>query len=400
MEVHQFILQLVLVLGAARVFGEVFSHLNLPPVLGEVLAGIVIGPSLLGWVEVNELIKFLAEIGIILLLFEVGLETDFNKLKEEGRKSVIVAVFGAFIPFVLGFWVSYSVFNLPVIVSLFVGGTLTATSIGITIRVFKDLGKERTPLAQIVLGAAVLDDIIGVILLVLLADFAITGQVSLENALRVMVMISLFFAVAPVIAALLSRLIYKYDVHYSKQPGFIPTVLISIILLFSYIAHSLGAPEIIGAFAAGIALSRGFSLPFGAALKVEPEFVERVERQMKPIIFLFTPIFFATVGLSMNLREIDFSSPGFWLLTAVLFVIAVIGKVGGALLLRGMAPAKRLIIGASMVPRGEVGLIFAELGRSAKIFSNELYSALVFVVVVTTLVPPFVLRYLFSLEER
>ena len=400
MEVHQFILELVLILVSARFFGELFSHLNLPPVLGEVLAGIVIGPSLLGLVEVNELIKFLAEIGIILLLFEVGLETDFNKLKEEGRKSVIVAVSGALLPFLFGFLISYQLFKLPLIVSLFVGGTLTATSIGITVRVFKDLKKERTPLAQIVLGAAVLDDIIGVILLVLLADFAITGQVSLENALRVSLMVVIFFAVAPVIAALLSKFIYRYEVHYSRQPGFIPTVLISIILFFAYIAHSLGAPEIIGAFAAGIALSRGFSLPFGAALKVEPEFVERVERNMKPIIFLFTPIFFATVGLSMNLKEIDFSAPAFWVLTAVLFVVAVVGKVGGALFLRTMTPLKRLIVGVSMVPRGEVGLIFAELGRSAKIFSNELYSALVFVVVITTLVPPFLLRYLFSLEEE
>ncbi|MDQ7055362.1 MAG: cation:proton antiporter, partial [Persephonella sp.] len=273
------------------------------------------------------------------------------------------------------------------------------TSIGITVRVLKDLGKEKTSIAQLVVGAAVLDDVIGVILLVILADFALTGEVNLENTMRIIILVAFFFATAPVLAAVMSKFIHVYDRRYRKVPGFIPTIIISLILFFAYVAHLFGAPEIIGAFAAGIALSRRFFLPFGIALKADPHFVEKLETQMKPLIFLFTPIFFVTVGLSMNLREIDFSSSTFWLLTITLLIIAIFGKVGGAYLLKGTDSLKKLIIGTSMVPRGEVGLVFAELGRSAKIFTNEIYSAVVFIVILTTLVPPFLLKYLFRIEE-
>ena len=400
MEMHEFILSLLIILVSARIFAEIFSYMKIPPVLGEVFAGIIIGPSLLGIVEVNEIIKILAEVGIILLLFEVGLETDIKKLQKEGMKSVTVALFGAIVPFLGGFMISYYMFELPLVTSLFVGGTLTATSIGITVRVLKDLGKERTTESQIVVGAAVLDDVIGVILLVILADFALTGQVNLENTIKIIILVAFFFATAPALAAVMSKFIHIYDLKYRKLPGFIPTIIISLILFFSYIAHLFGAPEIIGAFAAGIALSRRFFLPFGIALKADPHFVEKLESQMRPLIYLFTPIFFVTVGLSMNLKEIDFGSSTFWLLTFSLLIIAIIGKVGGAYLIKGVSNLKRLIIGTSMVPRGEVGLIFAELGRTAKVFTNEIYSAVVFIVILTTLIPPFIMKYLFKLEDK
>ncbi|HHG74122.1 MAG TPA: cation:proton antiporter [Persephonella sp.] len=400
MEMHEFILSLLIILVSARIFAEIFSYMKIPPVLGEVFAGIIIGPSLLGIVEVNEIIKILAEVGIILLLFEVGLETDIKKLQKEGMKSVTVALFGAVVPFLGGFMISYYMFELPLVTSLFVGGTLTATSIGITVRVLKDLGKERTTESQIVVGAAVLDDVIGVILLVILADFALTGQVNLENTIKIIILVAFFFATAPALAAVMSKFIHIYDLKYRKLPGFIPTIIISLILFFSYIAHLFGAPEIIGAFAAGIALSRRFFLPFGIALKADPHFVEKLESQMRPLIYLFTPIFFVTVGLSMNLKEIDFGSSTFWLLTFSLLIIAIIGKVGGAYLIKGVSNLKKLIIGTSMVPRGEVGLIFAELGRTAKVFTNEIYSAVVFIVILTTLIPPFIMKYLFKLEDK
>ena len=400
MEMHEFILSLLIILVSARIFAEIFSYMKIPPVLGEVFAGIIIGPSLLGIVEVNEIIKILAEVGIILLLFEVGLETDIKKLQKEGMKSVTVALFGAIVPFLGGFMISYYIFELPLVTSLFVGGTLTATSIGITVRVLKDLGKERTTESQIVVGAAVLDDVIGVILLVILADFALTGQVNLENTIKIIILVAFFFATAPALAAVMSKFIHIYDLKYRKLPGFIPTIIISLILFFSYIAHLFGAPEIIGAFAAGIALSRRFFLPFGIALKADPHFVEKLESQMRPLIYLFTPIFFVTVGLSMNLKEIDFGSSTFWLLTFSLLIIAIIGKVGGAYLIKGVSNLKKLIIGTSMVPRGEVGLIFAELGRTAKVFTNEIYSAVVFIVILTTLIPPFIMKYLFKLEDK
>ncbi len=399
METHEFLLDLFLILVFARIFAELFAYLKLPPVLGEVFAGIVLGPSFLDFVEVNEIIKILAEIGIILLLFEVGLETDMRKLQREGIKAVVVAVFGAAIPFTFGYAVSYYLFGLPALVSLFIGGTLTATSIGITIRVLKDLNKERTSAAQIVIGAAVLDDIIGVVLLIVLFDIAITGQINIERTLRILFLIAFFFVAAPVLAMLMSKIIHVYDREFRRLPGFLPTIIISLILFFAYVSHIFGAPEIIGAFAAGIALSRRFFLPFGIAIKADPYFTEKVENQMRPLIYLFTPIFFVTVGLSMNLKVIDFSSFDFWSLTLLLLVIAVIGKLGGAFLLRRMDIIKKFIIGVSMIPRGEVGLIFAELGRTVNVFSNEVYASLVFVIIITTIVPPFILKWLFERED-
>ncbi len=399
METSEVLLDLFLILVFARIFAEIFAFLKLPPVLGEVFAGIFLGPSFLGFVQVNELIKILAEIGIILLLFEVGLETDMKKLQREGVKSVIVAVFGALFPFVFGYWISHYIFGQSNITSLFIGGTLTATSIGITIRVLKDLKKERTSAAQIVIGAAVLDDIIGVVLLIVLFDIAITGQVNIERILRIIILIAFFFTAAPVLAMLLSKVIHVYDRDYRRLPGFLPTIIVSLILFFAYVSHIFGAPEIIGAFAAGVALSRRFFLPFGIALRSDPHFTEKVEYQMRPLIYLFTPIFFVTVGLSMNLKVIDFTSLTFWGFTVVLLLIAVIGKMFGAFLLRRIHLLRKVIIGVSMVPRGEVGLIFAELGRTVNVFSNETYAVLIFVIIITTLAPPFLLKWLFEKEE-
>ena len=396
MDTHDVLLQLFLILVSTRLFAELFAQMNMPPVLGEVLAGILLGPSLLGWVQVNDLIRLLAEIGIILLLFEIGLETDMQRLRAQGARAMTVALAGAIAPFVLGFATSYWLFGWSMLVSLFVGGTLTATSIGLTLRVLKDLGQAHSDSAQVVIGAAVLDDVLGVVLLVLLADFALTSQISWENTLRVLGMIALFFAVAPLMAALLSRLIHAYDCRWRRVPGFMPTIIVSLILFFAWLAHLMGAPEIVGAFAAGVALSRRFFLPFGVALKADPAFVERLEGQMRPLIHLFTPIFFVTVGLSVDLTVIDFTSSHFWLPALLLLILAVVGKLVGALLLHGLDWRSRWQIGVSMVPRGEVGLIFAELGRSVKVFGNELYAVLIFVIILTTLVPPFILRRLFD----
>ena len=168
MEIHTFFLYLLVILLTARVFAEVASRLSTPPVIGEILAGVLLGPSLFGWIEPVESLRLLAEIGIILLLFEVGLDTDIKRLVHSGTKAVIVALPGFFLPFLTGFALAFWVFELPLLVSLFIGGTMTATSIGITVRVLADLNRQNSSEGQIVLGAAVLDDILGVVLLALL----------------------------------------------------------------------------------------------------------------------------------------------------------------------------------------------------------------------------------------
>jgi Kef-type K+ transport system membrane component KefB len=398
-DVHNFFLILFIILVSAKVFGEIFAYLKLPSVLGEVFAGILIGPSLLNIVQPNEILKILAEIGIILLLFEVGLETDVKKLKEAGTRSVIVALVGASVPFALGYIVSHYFLELPILISLFIGGTLTATSIGITIRALKDIGKHRTSVAQIVIGAAVIDDIIGVVLLVMIYDFVLTGEINLYTTARILFLIFVFFTLAPILAKFVSNFIRYYDRYFKKADGFIPSSIIALILLFAYLSHLFGAPEILGAFTAGLALSRRFFLPFGVSFQSDPYFLERIESNMRPIIQLFTPIFFVMVGISVNLRVIDLTSYDFWVISIVLIIIAVIGKMAGSFLIRNMSMLKKTIVGVAMVPRGEVGLIFAELGRTTEIFNDEIYAIMVFVIIITTIVPPLLLKWLFKLEE-
>ena len=393
MEIHKFFLYLLVILLTARVFAELASRLKTPPVIGEILAGILLGPSLLGWIEPVFMIKLLAEIGIILLLFEVGLETDIKRLAQTGMKAVVVALPGFFLPLLAAFALAFWVFELPLLVSLFIGGTMTATSIGITVRVLADLKRQGSAEGQIVLGAAVLDDILGVVLLALLYEFSIGGGVSVVNSSKVLVFIAAFFVLAPIAARLISMIIKRFD-QVSEIPGLITTTIVSLVLFFAWLAHVVGAPELLGGFAAGLALSRRFFLPFGFALRADPEFARRIEDQMKPVIYLFTPIFFVMVGLSLNLREIDWSSGFIWIFSLSLFVVSVLGKLAGAFVINEPWQA-RCMIGTAMIPRGEVGLIFAELGRINGVFTNEIYAGMIIVIALTTLIPPFVMKWFY-----
>ncbi|MDY0403814.1 MAG: cation:proton antiporter [Sulfurovum sp.] len=393
MEVHEFFLTLFLILVAARILGELFARIGIPSVLGELSAGILLGGSCLEIIEVNAVLKILAEVGVILLLFEVGLHTDLQRLQAAGKEATVVALFGVITPFIMAFLLSYYLFDLSAEVSLFVGGTLTATSIGITLRVLKDLRQENSSMAQVVIGAAVLDDIMGVILLVFIYDYALHQEVSLRHTVSVAGFIITFLIIAPFLAHLFSLLLRKLD-RFSTVPGFIPTSIISLIVFFSYLAHLAGAPEILGAFSAGIALSRRFIIPFGAGLRRDEQFLERISQSITPIMHMFTPIFFVTVGLSVNLKVIDFASLHFWIMSLSLLIAAIFGKYFGAFLIKGHSFRYRSMIGVSMVPRGEVGLIFAEVGRVNQIIGNEIYAVLIFVIVLTTLAPPFVLKWL------
>jgi Kef-type K+ transport system membrane component KefB len=398
MDLHTFLLQLMVVLLTARIFSEVATFLQAPSVMGELLAGLLLGPSFLGWVQPTQMIKILAEIGIILLLFEVGLETDVTRLMKAGPQALLVAVAGFVMPFIFGFIITYLGFGLSLLVALFVGGTLTATSIGITVRVLSDLRRHHSKEGEVVIGAAVVDDVLGVILLALLYEYSVQGEVSLVNSGKVLLFVAAFFLVAPVVAKLVS-LVIKHFEEISETPGMIPTTVVSLVLLFAWLAHEVGAPELLGGFAAGLALSRRFFLPFGVAIKKDFQFARRVDQQMKPIIHLFTPIFFVTVGLSLNLRTVAWQTPFIWEFSLLLLVAAIIGKFTGALLVKEPWVA-RVAIGVAMVPRGEVGLIFAELGRVSGIFTNDLYAGLVIVIAFTTVITPFVMKWFYGRYGR
>lgn len=394
MEIHDYFLKLLIVLLSARIFTEISVRLKTPTVIGELLAGVLIGPSLLDWVEPVEGIKLLAEIGIIMLLFEVGLETDVKQLVKTGFKSFIVAFIGLNAPFILAIALAFWVFKLSFLVSLFIGGTLTATSIGITLRVLADLKRQNSIEGQIVLGAAVLDDILGVVMLALLYEFSTGEGINLLDAGKILLSIIMFFVLAPLAAKFLSLIIHRLHII-SEVPGVIPTTIVSLMLFFAWLAHEVGAPQLLGGFTAGLALSRRFYLPFGFFLATDVVFAREIEEKMKPIINLFTPIFFVTVGLSLNLHEVDWRSSFVWVFSSSMLLIAVVGKIFSAFFIN-VAWFQRWAIGLAMIPRGEIGLIFAELGRQSQIFNDELYAGMIIVIAFTTLLSPIILKWFYK----
>jgi len=390
MDTSTVILHIAIILILARVFGEIVAYFKVPSVIGELLAGVVLGPSLFGYIEPDGLIEILAEVGVILLLFQIGLETDIKNLIDAGGKSVVVALGGFVFPFVLCYSLSFYWFELEMLTSLMIGGTMTATSIGITMRILTDIGQSNSKQGQIILGAAVLDDILGVLLLAILFNFSQTGEVDLVGTARILLFMIIFFLIAPTIAKAVSYLIRRFE-PVSRIPGIVPTTIVSLVLFLAWLSHAVGIPELLGGFATGLALSRRFFIPFGIALRRHQDFSEHVENQMKPIIQLFTPIFFVSVGLSLDLSAVNWNSQFFWYFSLSLTSLAVVSKFGGALLVKEKL-ASKIAIGMSMVPRGEVGLVFAELGRVSGLFNNEIYAILVIVIAYTTLFTPFWLR--------
>ena len=399
MNLHEFFLLFAIILISARVLSETVARFGVPSVIGELAAGLLVGPSLLGWVTPDTTMKLLAEIGIILLLFEVGMDTDLGRLARSGSKPVIVALLGFVLPFGLGYAVSAWLFDLNQLTSLFIGGTLTATSIGITVRVLDDLGRRHSDEAQIVIGAAVLDDILGVLALAFLYQFAVEKQVSLHALGEVTLYIVLFMLLSPVVAKLAAAIIDDLD-RKSASPGLLLTMALSLILLFSWLAHMVGAPEIMGGFAAGLAFSQhfGLRLPFGKlAMAPSPKLAHRLEQQMRPLIHTFSPLFFVMVGVSLNLKAVDWNSAFIWMLSLALLVAAFAGKFVAGFFIKE-SRRNQAAIGLSMVPRGEVGLIFAQLGFSEYILSGELYAALLIVIALTTISPPFLLKWFYGKE--
>lgn len=399
MELHQFFLFLAIILIAARLMSETLARFGVPSVIGELLAGLLIGPSALGWVSPDTTMKLLAEIGIILLLFEVGMDTNLSRLARSGIKPYIVATVGFILPFGLGYGVSVWLFGMPELTALFIGGTLTATSIGITVRVLDDLGKRHSDEAQIVIGAAVLDDILGVLALAFLYQFIVEKQVSVRALGEVSLYIVLFMVLAPLVAKLAAIVIDRLDQR-AASPGLLLTMALSLILLFSWLAHAVGAPEIMGGFAAGLAFSQHFSfkLPFGKAalqFKPSPKLAHRLEEQMRPLIHTFSPLFFVMVGVSLNLSEVSWGSTFIWGVALSLLLAAFIGKFATGFFIRE-ARRNQIAIGLAMIPRGEVGLIFAQLGFSQGILNGELYAALLIVIALTTISPPFLLKWFYS----
>lgn len=383
LDVPQFLGLLVVILAAAKVFGALAKSIGQPAVLGELLAGVLLGLSVVGLVDPkNETLHLLAEIGVVILLFEIGLETDLRKLFQVGGAALTVAVVGVALPFALGY-ATCRLLGLSNLVAVVAGATLTATSVGITARVLSDLNRLQEPESQIILGAAVLDDVIGLVILAVVSGLAEGEGVTALGVLKTTSLAFGFLAgtllVGRFIVPPLVRSVNRIDL-----PG-TPTML-AVMLAFglAWLASVSGSALIIGAFAAGLLL-RG------------TPHVHEVERGVAHLGHFFVPLFFVTVGAAVDVRvlnPLDTANRQTLLVGGLLIVAAVVGKFSA-----GHAPfwfkGNKNVIGVGMIPRGEVGLIFAQMGLASQVFDPGMFSAVTLMVMVTTFMAPPLLKWLF-----
>lgn len=390
---------LAILLAAAKLGGDLTTRARQPAVLGELVAGVLLGNlGLVGFtaldgLRVNPTLDALAQIGVIILLFEVGLESTVRDMLKVGAAAVLVATLGVVTPFALGWLVGALL--LPTAgpyVHAFLGATLTATSVGITARVLRDLGKSTSPEARVILGAAVVDDVFGLVILAVLTGlitaansgapmaYGAVGLIVLKAVVFLCGAIALGLLVAPRLFALASRL--------HGRGVLLATALIFCFTL-SYLASRIGLAAIVGAYAAGLILEDVHYRPF----------TERGERQLgellQPIGTFLVPLFFVLMGMRVDLRT--FGRPEILALAGLLTVAAILGKQACALGALG-GKLDRLTIGLGMIPRGEVGLIFANIGlgltiQGTPMIDRSAYSAVVIMVMVTTLVTPPALRW-------
>jgi Kef-type K+ transport system membrane component KefB/predicted amino acid-binding ACT domain protein len=376
LNIGRILLDLTIILIVAKVAAEVSDRIHVPAVIGEIVAGILIGPSVLGLVNTGDMLFFLAELGVILLLIQVGLETDIIELKSVGRASILVAIIGVVLPMVLGFGAS-SMLGESVNTSLFVGAALTATSIGITARVFGDLRALATVEARTVLGAAVVDDVLGLIILTVVTRIVEQGSVGIGTIASTIGLAIGFLAVTSTVGFTIFPQLFARIAKGARSTSTVSVVAIGIALGFSVLAEKAHLAPIIGAFVAGLALRRIATH-------------ERVERDVSSLAQIFVPIFFLNIGISTNIRAMaDARVIGVALILSAVAIVSKIAAASGAIGSRG----DKLTIGFGMLPRGEVGLIFASIGLSVGALSEELYGSVLVVVLVTTLVAPPLLRW-------
>ncbi len=389
-----------------------------PPVLGELLMGIVLGNLVLvgvPWFELakhNELLEFLAQLGVVILLFQVGLESNVTEMAKTGWRAFWVAVVGVTVPFILGTYLVGPLImpGLSHNAYLFLGAALTATSVGITSRVFQDLGKLKIPEAKIILGAAVIDDVLGLIILAVVAAIAKTGTVSVTEIGWISLKAGLFLVGALIVGKTLTGKISRLFALIHGGPGMKFVVAISFCLIFAYVASLAELAPIVGAFAAGLVLEQ---VHFQEYLdpKINHEIrqavyhadattqaaVEKVllthndhhlEELIYPLGYFLIPLFFMLIGMQVDLQTLfDLK-----VLSAALIITAVafIGKLAAGMV---AGSVNKWIVGWGMAPRGEVGLIFAAVGQQIGVVSPEMYSIIIIVVIFTTLFTPPILTY-------
>ncbi len=416
-------LWIAILLVAAKV-ASLVEKAGQPSVLGELVMGVVLGNVILlgiPWFEYpkhDSIILFLSELGVVILLFQIGLESNIKKMMQVGVRALLVAVIGVILPFVLGTYL-VGPWLLPgesFITYLFLGAALTATSVGITARVFRDLGKLQSPEAQIVLGAAVIDDVIGLIILAVVSAIATTGSVSPMDIALISGKSIGFLLGAIIFGQIAAPLLGRAFSMIHTGVGMKFTLAISFGLALAAAAQFIGLAPIVGAFAAGLVLdpvhfryfkdhkivSHVRSVIAGAPENVRCEVSEAMEEHaerhidelIEPLGYFLVPIFFVMTGMAVKLETMFDTSV---LLVALgITVAAFIGKIASGI---AAGPVRKSLVGWGMVPRGEVGLIFASIGRGLGVISDQVFSVIVIVVILTTLCTPPILTFLLRKSE-
>ena len=415
------LLSLITVFIAAKVGGELCARLNLPSVLGELIGGVVVGVSALHLIvfpegpEVpasalmnliqmtagldpeslfrvfsgeSEALSVLAELGVIILLFEIGLESDLKELIRVGPQAAVVAIVGVLVPFVAGTAGLIFFFNIGTIPAVFAGAALTATSIGITAKVLAEMQQLSSKEGQIIIGAAVLDDVLGIIVLAVVASLAKTGEIEIANVVYLVLGAAAFLIGSIFIGRLLSPLFVSLVDQLRTRGQLIITSLIFAFVL-SYIAAAIQLESILGAFAAGLILA-------------ETSKRHELEEQITPIADMLVPVFFVTVGARTDISVLNPLEPANregLIIASFLVVVAIIGKTITGYAIFGQPGINRLAVGFGMIPRGEVGLVFAGVGAASGVLSESLDAAIIVMVIVTTFIAPPLLRMVFDQDE-
>ncbi|WP_324703781.1 cation:proton antiporter [Lyngbya sp. CCY1209] len=413
------LLTLIVIYLASKLGGELSKAVDLPPVLGELVGGVVVGASALHLIvfpeggaqaadsllmtvlqaiagldpraaasvfeSQSEVISVLAELGVIVLLFEIGLESDLRELQKVGYQAAVVAVVGVVAPFAAGTVGLMFFFKVSAIPAIFAGAALTATSIGITSKVLSELGHLKSKEGQIIVGAAVIDDVLGIIVLAVVASLAKTGEVNILNVIYLMIGASAFLLGSIFLGKFFNKsFVAIADRLQTRGKLVIPAFTFAFFMAF--LANVIQLEAILGAFAAGLVLD-------------ETDKRKELDREVVPIADILVPIFFVTVGARVDLSVLNPVVPenqqGL-IIAAFLIVVAILGKLVTGWTVFGQASINRFAIGVGMIPRGEVGLVFAGIGAASGALDKPLQAAIIVMVILTTFLAPPFLRLAFK----
>jgi len=379
MHTAEVLLDLFLIFTAAKILGWAAVRVRQPEVIGELLAGVIIGPHLLGWIHPNETIMALSELGLIILLFSAGLETEIEDLQEVGKNAIAAAILGVIFPLGLGYLVMH-LLGYSTIESWFVAVAYMATSVGISARVLADMGLIKHKVARIVLGAAILDDILSLIALAIVTAAA-KGTFEPLHFILLVVEAVVFVWFLATFGNRWAQINFPVFTRFGKpSTPFIAALIICLGL--SLLAEYIGLAAIVGAFMAGMVLS-------GVENRQE------VEKRVKPLGVFMTPFFFVMMGAHVDLKAL--ANPSLLVVILVVVAVAVVSKlVGAGLGAYGMGWKNMVRTGVSMVPRGEVGIVVASIGLTLGTIHEEMYTVVVSMSILTTIIAPPLIRMLFK----